>query len=148
MSPPVVITASDLDSEVLEIGKRAAYSIGAVERIPQPMLERYFLRGVGKNAGRVRVRPELRALVTFQQLNLLDRVWHIDQRFDAIFCRNVLIYFSKETQHRVLANLSSVLTPEGLLFTGKAESLMHATGLFQSLGRCVYRRTASSVMRG
>jgi chemotaxis protein methyltransferase CheR len=74
-------------------------------------------------------------------------VWDIDQPFDVIFCRNVLIYFSKETQRRVLGHLRSLLAPEGLLFTGKSESLMHDSGLFRSLGRCVYRRAPDPLVR-
>jgi chemotaxis protein methyltransferase CheR len=147
MTPRVVIVASDLDSEVLAAGKRAVYPLAAVEKLPKEMLARYFLRGVNAQSGYVRVRPEIRALVTFRQQNLLDRVWDVDKPFDVIFCRNVLIYFSKETQNRVLEHLRSSLVPEGLLFTGKAESLMHDTGLFRSLGRCVYRRVPDPVVR-
>lgn len=136
------VMASDVDSEVLEVGKRAIYPLASVEKLPREMLQRNFLRGTGDKDGYVKIRPELRAMVSFRRHNLLDKVWDIGQLFDVIFCRNVLIYFSKEIQHRVLGHLRSSLRPDGLLFTGKSESLMHDTGLFRPLGRCVYRVAA------
>ena len=134
------VMASDLDSEVLEVGRRAIYPIAATEKMPAELVRRFFLRGKGAQDGYVKLRPEIRGLVSFRRHNLLDKVWDVGQPFDVIFCRNVLIYFSKETQHRVLGHIRASLRADGLLFTGKSESLMHDTGLFRPLGRCVYRR--------
>jgi len=75
-------------------------------------VKRFFLRGTGGQAGFVRVRPELRAMVTFRQVNLLSDVWSIRGPLDAIFCRNVMIYFDKETQLKILQRFAPLLQPE------------------------------------
>jgi chemotaxis protein methyltransferase CheR len=84
------------------------------------------------------VRPELRALLTFRQLNLLDTSWPVRGPFDAIFCRNVMIYFDKLTQRQVLQNLAPLLRHDGLLFAGHSESFLHSADVFRLRGNTVY----------
>jgi chemotaxis protein methyltransferase CheR len=103
------------------------------------MLKRFFLKGTGANEGLVRVRPELRALVTFRQINLLDAKWAINAPLDAIFCRNVMIYFDKETQLKILKRFVPLLQPDGLLFAGHSESFLNAAHLFTLRGKSVYQ---------
>jgi chemotaxis protein methyltransferase CheR len=86
----------------------------------------------------VRVRPELQALVTFRQINLLDNDWQIRGPLDAIFCRNVMIYFDKETQLRILERFAPLLQPDGLLFAGHSESFHNAGHVFSLRGKTVY----------
>ena len=137
-TPPVRILATDLDTGVLATAAAGVYSDERVEKLSPERLKRFFLRGSGANAGHVRVRPELRSLVTFKPLNLLDTAWPMRGPFDAIFCRNVMIYFDKPTQLKVLEKFVPLLRPEGVLFAGHSESFHNATHLFRLRGKTVY----------
>ena len=137
-TPPVRILATDIDTTVLDRGRQGVYALDRVERLSQGQLKRFFLRGEGNNDGLVRVKPELRKLVTFRRLNLLDAQWPMRGRFDAIFCRNVMIYFDKETQYAILKKFVPLLLPDGLLFAGHSESFHHAADLFRIRGKTVY----------
>jgi chemotaxis protein methyltransferase CheR len=140
MTPPVSIVATDIDTAVLNTARAGVYRDDVVAKLEPALLKRYFLRGAGARAGFVQVRPEVRALVQFQQLNLLDRHLAVDGPFDAIFCRNVMIYFDKPTQDQVLAKLAERLIPQGLLFAGHSENFSHARDLFVLRGKTVYQR--------
>jgi chemotaxis protein methyltransferase CheR len=137
--PPVSILATDIDTAVLERARQGVYPIAAVARLDPTLRRRHFLRGRGVREGLVCVRPELGALVSFRALNLLAAHWPLTTRFDAIFCRNVMIYFDKPTQHRVLQRLAQWLKPDGLLFVGHAENFSEARELFELQGKTVYR---------
>ncbi len=137
-TPPVSIIASDVDTNVLAKAEAGIYPMERVEKIPPEMLKRFFQKGAGAQAGLVRVRPELRALITFRQINLLDGEWPIRGPLDAIFCRNVMIYFDKETQLRILERFAPLLQPDGLLFAGHSESFHHAGHVFSLRGKTVY----------
>ncbi len=143
LAPPVQVIASDIDTGVLAIGDRGVYPVEHMRGIGPRLLRRYFLKGTGPRAGFARVRPELRALVRFCRINLRDEHWPIDGALEAIFCRNVLIYFDRATQLAVLARFAPCLGPHGLLFAGHAESLAYAPHLFRPLGRTVYSRAPS-----
>ncbi|MEC5396841.1 CheR family methyltransferase [Uliginosibacterium sp. H1] len=147
LTPPVQITASDLDTNVLAHGQRAVYGMDRVERLEQDRLQRYFLRGTGEQDGFVRVRPELQRLVNFRQINLLDKSYPVQGPFDAIFCRNVMIYFDKPTQYQILEKFVPLLRPEGLLFAGHSENFIHAANLFRSMGRTVYARADAAARK-
>jgi chemotaxis protein methyltransferase CheR len=137
--PPVSVLASDIDTAVLEQGERGVYAADRVERMEAERRARFFLRGTGPNAGRVRVRSELRSLVTFRCINLLAAgAWPVESPVDAIFCRNVMIYFDKPTQLAVLERFAPLLATDGLLFAGHSESLHHAAHLFRLRGKTVY----------
>lgn len=138
-APPVKILASDLDTHVLETGARGIYPLERVERIPLEQKKRFFHRGKGKNSGYARVAPQLRELIEFRQINLLAAEWDIDCKFDAIFCRNVMIYFDKPTQRTLIEKFLRMLQPDGLLFTGHSESFFHASDLIAPVGKTVYR---------
>ena len=136
--PPVEIIATDIDTDVLSKAKAGIYSLERIEKLPQETLKRFFLRGTGKNTHHVKVRKELCDLISFRQLNLLDNHWPIDGQFDVIFCRNVMIYFDKDTQYKILKRFAPMLEPHGLLFAGHSESLHHASDLFKLRGQTVY----------
>jgi chemotaxis protein methyltransferase CheR len=144
LKPPVDILATDLDTQVLEFGARGIYPMDRVDKMSAARLKRFFRRGTGANEGHCRVIDELRQMITFRQLNLLDASWPMKGPFDAIFCRNVMIYFDKPTQLRVLRHMAPLLTPEGLLYTGHSESFLHAADVVKSVGRTVYRRAGAS----
>ena len=142
-TPPVTIVASDLDTHVLAIAEAGVYPIESIEKLSDEKVKRFFLRGTGTQSGYVRVRPELRNLVSFRQVNLLGSNWAISPPLDAIFCRNVMIYFDKATQLGILERFVPLLQPEGLLFAGHSESFQNATHLFKLRGKTVYELVAT-----
>ena len=143
LSPPVRILATDIDTNVLAKAERGVYAMERLEKISEQRLKRYFLRGKGANDGKARVRDELRALITYRALNLLDEHWPVRGPFSAIFCRNVMIYFDKPTQRRILEKFVPLLRPDGLLIAGHSESFHHAADLFHPRGKTVYELSGS-----
>lgn len=135
---PVRILATDIDTNVLEKARRGVYPLDQLKKIPPDQLKRFFLKGEGKNAGLAKVRPELQQLITFRRFNLLDQQWGIREKFDVIFCRNVMIYFDKNTQYEILKKMRPCLQPHGLFFAGHSESFHHAADLFRVCGKTVY----------
>lgn len=136
LAPPVQILASDIDTQVLKTAQEATYAADRLERVPLEQRRRYFIEVA---PGRFRVRPELTKLVGFQRINLLDASWpSVRAPLAALFCRNVMIYFDKETQYRILKKFVPLLCPEGLLYAGHSESLLFAADLFRPLGRTVF----------
>jgi chemotaxis protein methyltransferase CheR len=138
-TPPVRIVATDLDTNVLEKGKAGIYPLERLEKLPADTVKRFFLKGTGQQEGHACVRPELRDMITFRQINLLHDNWPLRPPFDAIFCRNVMIYFDKPTQLRILQKFVPLLRPDGLLFAGHSESFHHATAHFKLTGNTVYQ---------
>jgi chemotaxis protein methyltransferase CheR len=133
------LLATDLSTQVLEHGRRGVYTNERVAIIPRAALTRYFQRGQNRWKGHVRVRPELRDMVEFRRVNLMDP-FKFSKRFHVIFCRNVMIYFDKPTQERLVQKFHDCLVPGGYLFVGHSESL---TGIQHRLGfvrPAVYRR--------
>lgn len=139
---PGEVLGTDIDTEVLDAAQAGVYRAERVASLPPERLRRHFLRGTGANEGLVSVRPELRALARFAQLNLQSPVWPAQERFDVIFCRNVVIYFDREFQKRLLARLADLLVPGGLLVVGHSESFPAAHAGFRSCGRTAYERLA------
>jgi chemotaxis protein methyltransferase CheR len=137
-TPNVSIIATDVDTNVLATADAGIYPLERVEKLSEAMVKRFFLRGTGRQSGFVRVRPELRAMVTFRQVNLLSDAWPIRGPLDAIFCRNVMIYFDKDTQLKILQRFAPLLQPDGLVFAGHSESFYNAMHLFRSRGKTVY----------
>ena len=141
--PPIEIIATDIDTNVLTKARAGIYSLERVEKLPPETLQRFFLKGTGKNNGFVQVRKELRDLISFRTLNLLDEQWPINGTFDVIFCRNVMIYFDKETQYKILKRFAPMLESHGLLFAGHSESLHHAADFFKLRGNTIYELAQS-----
>lgn len=140
LTPPVQIVASDLDTNVLRHGEKGVYAADRVERMDPVRLQKYFIKGGDDSPGSVRVRPELQRLISFRQINLLDPRWSVQGPLDAIFCRNVMIYFDKPTQYAILERFAPLLHPDGLLYAGHSENFMHAAKIFRSIGRTVYAK--------
>jgi chemotaxis protein methyltransferase CheR len=139
---PGEVLGTDIDTEVLNTAQNGVYRIERTAALPAERLRRHFLRGTGRNDGLVSLRPELRALVRFGQLNLQSPVWPAQQPYDVIFCRNVVIYFDRESQKKLLARLATLLVPGGLLVVGHSESFPSAHPGFRSCGRTAYERVA------
>jgi len=138
-TPPVHIIATDLDTNVLTKAEAGVYAMDRLEKMSTEKIKRFFLKGIGNQEGYARVRPELRNMITFRQINLLHDNWPLRPPFDAIFCRNVMIYFDKATQHRILEKFVPLLRPDGLLFAGHSESFHHAADMFKVKGNTVYQ---------
>lgn len=139
----VSIVASDLDTNVLATAQKGVYSVDRLEKMSPERLRRFFLRGTGNQEGFAAVRPELKRLIEFRRINLLDASYSIKGPLDVIFCRNVMIYFDKPTQHKILSRFAPMMQPDGLLFAGHSESFLHAAELFRSLGKTVYALAGS-----
>lgn len=137
-TPPVKIVATDLDTNVLDAARRGVYSMDRVEKLDKDLIKRFFFKGTGDQEGFVKVRPELQNMITFRKLNLLDATWPIRDKVDAIFCRNVMIYFDKDTQLAILKKMAPLLRGEGLLYAGHSENFYHAEGYFKLRGKTVY----------
>jgi chemotaxis protein methyltransferase CheR len=137
----VRILATDIDTNVLETASRGVYGEKDVEGLSAAQRQRWFLRGKGANAAQVKVKPELRAMVEFRPLNLI-KPWPMKGPFDAIFCRNVVIYFDKPTQRQLFDRMADLLADDGLLFIGHSESLFKVCDRFEPAGPTVYRKRA------
>jgi chemotaxis protein methyltransferase CheR len=138
LTPPVQIVATDIDTNVLTVGANGVYGIDRIEKMAPERARRFFLRGKGDQEGMVRVRPELRQLVTFKQLNLLGDKWPVSGQFDVIFCRNVMIYFDKNTQRKILSRFVPMMKPHGLLFAGHSENFLYVSDALKLRGKTVY----------
>jgi chemotaxis protein methyltransferase CheR len=137
-SPPVSVLASDIDTCVLARAREGLYPLERVEKLCEQRARRFFTRGAGIKAGFARVRPELQRLITFRRINLLDILWPVQGPLDAIFCRNVTIYFDEQTRSGIVRRFAPLLRKDGLLFMGHSESLLHLSDQFQPAGRTVY----------
>jgi chemotaxis protein methyltransferase CheR len=138
------ILATDLDSDALSKAQQGVYRVDALGRVGAERIRRYFLRGTNENDGYAMVRPELRAMVKFSVRNLLADDWPSNESFDAIFCRNVMIYFDRGNQLRLLDRLAKVLSPDGILFLGHSENCAAGHPAFVSCGKTSYERRHSS----
>jgi chemotaxis protein methyltransferase CheR len=134
------ILASDVDTDALETGRRAVYRLQTLHDAGIERFAPHFLKGRGANAELALVRPEVRSMVRFESRNLLGDDWPAAERFDAVFCRNVMIYFDRDTQQRVLDRIARVLVPGGLLFLGHSESCAASHAAFRFHGKTAYER--------
>jgi chemotaxis protein methyltransferase CheR len=147
LTPPVQIIATDIDTNVLATGEKGVYSIERLDKMSPERMKRFFLRGKGAQDGMVRVRPELRQMVSFRQLNLLGDNWGLQGQFDVIFCRNVMIYFDKATQRKILARFVPLMKPHALLFAGHSENFLYVSDALKLRGKTVYELEAGRTVR-
>ncbi|SAI60700.1 chemotaxis protein methyltransferase [Bordetella ansorpii] len=132
------VVATDIDTQVLARARAGVYPFERVSKLDEARLKRFFLRGKGDNSGHVKVRPEIQEMVTFETLNLLAPDWPLNEKFDVIFCRNVMIYFDKPTQSKILQRFVPLLKPGGLLFAGHSENFTYISRSFRLRGQTVY----------
>lgn len=133
----VKILATDLDSNVVAKGKSGIYSADRITGITKSRQSKWFRHD--KASGQVMVNDALKDIITFKQLNLLHQ-WPMNGPFDIIFCRNVIIYFNKDTQGKLFDRYASILAPDGYLFVGHSETLHKVTDRFRLLGKTIYAR--------
>lgn len=133
------IDATDISTRALDAATRAIYSEERVTGLPVKWLHRYFQRGHGDNAGQVRLKSWVRERVRFQQLNLLSD-FRFNHAYETIFCRNVMIYFDRDTQRQLVEHLRSHLAPRGYLITGHSESLNGIASGLRCLRPSIYQK--------
>jgi chemotaxis protein methyltransferase CheR len=134
------ILATDISTRVLEHARRGIYKEEVVQPVPVAMKMKYLLKGKDKNNGLVRVGPQLRSLINFRRLNFMDSDFGIKEPVDIIFCRNVIIYFDRPTQEKLLNRFARQLIPGGYLFMGHSETLSGMSVPLQPAGQMVYRK--------
>ncbi len=135
----IKILATDLDTNVLQTAANGVYNNDRVTGLSDEHLKSWFKKGTGINANKVKVKNELQQLITFKQLNLMKE-WPISGVFDVIFCRNVLIYFDKQTKENLANRYSQHLRNRAHLFIGHSESLHQLDTDFELLGNTIYRK--------
>jgi chemotaxis protein methyltransferase CheR len=134
------IVATDIDTDVLATAARGIYRSEQVAQLAPGRVRGHFLRGVGENAGLCAVRPTLRRRVQFRRFNLCGGLWPPpSQRFDLVFCRNVLIYFERTRQRDVITRLQRCLVPGGVLVLGHSEGLVALELGLEAIGQTIYR---------
>lgn len=134
------ILASDLSTRVLAKAAAGVYDGERVANVPTDVVRRHFLRGRGGSDGLVKVKPHLSAAVQFRRINLMDDQFPIKTPLDLIFCRNVMIYFDRPTQERLVNKFHRYLKPGGYLFIGHSESLQWIRHPFTALAPTIYQK--------
>jgi len=138
----IKLLATDLDSAVLATGAAGVYAEERLKSVSGARASRFFRKGSGAQNGKFRVQEELRSLITFKQLNLMQE-WPMRGPFDVIFCRNVIIYFDKETQRTLFERMAALQRPGDMLFLGHSESLYRVSEKYDLVGRTIYRRNST-----
>ena len=136
----IKILASDISTRVLAKAASGIYEAERVSQLPKDLVQRHFLRGKGAQEGKVRMRPQIVNLVDFRRINLMDQTFPIRSPLDVIFCRNVLIYFDRPTQAKLMEKFFKYLRPGGYLFIGHSESLQWIEHQFTYLRPTIYQK--------
>jgi chemotaxis protein methyltransferase CheR len=134
----IKLLATDIDSKVVATAAEGVYAAERFKGVPSERVRNWFQQPAGR-PGFSAASDELKQLITFKQLNLLDP-WPMKGPFDIIFCRNVVIYFDKDTQRRLFDRMADLQEPGGWLFIGHSENLLNVTRRYKLVGRTVYRR--------
>lgn len=135
----VRILASDIDTDCLAKAEAGVYPAERLELVPDHLRKKYFSPSASGGPNQLSASLDLRQLIAFRHVNLIEEPWPMRAQFDMIFCRNVIIYFDRETQLRLVERFASILNPEGFLFLGHSESLHGLTDRFEPLGGSIYR---------
>jgi chemotaxis protein methyltransferase CheR len=134
------ILATDISTRVLAAAKRGIYPYKGVESVPPMLKRKYLMRGKNSQEGFCRVVPELRSRITFQRQNLMDEDFEISKQVDVLFCRNVIIYFGRQTQTDLFKKFYAQMKPGGYLFIGHSETLHGINNQFVPVAGSVYRK--------
>ncbi len=134
------VLATDISTSVLERARQLRFPIESSKSIPDDLLRRHFLRGVGAEAGFLRPSARVRDMLRFEAVNLMDAAAAFSQSYELVFCRNVLIYFDEANRSRITSRLLSVLTPDGILVTGPSEGVARSSDEIHMLSPHIYRK--------
>lgn len=138
--PDIKILATDIDTNVLETARNGVYRKELLGDVEGDLLKRYFYRGTGDKEGTFKVKESLSELIHFRRLNLMDSSYPMKGTFAVIFCRNVIIYFDKETQKRVFKTMHRYLDEDGYLFLGHSENITSITRDYRIIGSTIYSK--------
>ena len=130
--------ATDIDTDVIAKGVRGEYPSNSIDEVPNTYRD-FFRTGSDEKSGTIVMGEELRSLITFRRLNLME-TWPFNGLFDAIFCRNVMIYFDTPTKTALVDRFTQQLKPDGWLYIGHSESLIGSHPKLELVGRTIYRR--------
>ena len=134
------VIGTDISSRVLEAATTAIYEEEKIEPVPIPLRKKYLLRSKDPGKGLVRIAPELRSLVSFYRVNLMDERYGLEGSMDIVFCRNVIIYFERSTQEKLVTRLVRCLRDGGYLFMGHSETLMGMDLPLRTVAPTIYRK--------
>lgn len=134
-----VILATDISTAVLERARTGIYQERRLEFMPKPMKKKYLLRSKDRTKALVRIVPELRDKIGFRRINFLEEDFGFSEKVDIIFCRNVIIYFERPIQEKVLNSLCRWLVPGGYLFMGHSETLHGLHVPLEAVSPTIYR---------
>ncbi|MDR0806648.1 MAG: chemotaxis protein-glutamate O-methyltransferase [Enterobacteriaceae bacterium] len=132
------VIATDIDTDVLSKARNGVYRLSDLDNLTEQQKKNGFLRGTGSHKDKVKAKKSLLSTIHYKRLNLIDPQWDIPAPFDAIFCRNVMIYFDKETQEQLMQRFAKMLKPGGILFVGHSEHFGTSNGPFRLRGQSVY----------
>jgi chemotaxis protein methyltransferase CheR len=134
------IMATDISTRMLKHAIDGIYKESRIEMLPLNLKKRYLLKSKDRENPTIRIIPDLRRRITFQRLNFMDDHYNINESFDIIFCRNVLIYFDRETQERVINKLCTKLKQDGIFFLGHSESITNFNVPLHQLKPTIFRK--------
>jgi chemotaxis protein methyltransferase CheR len=134
------ILATDISTRMLKTAAEAIYKEARVEVLPTSLKKRYLLKSKDRTNPTVRIIPELRHKISYQRLNFMDNHYNVPENFDIVFCRNVLIYFDRDTQEKVINRLCSKLKPNGYFFLGHSESITNFNVPLKQLKPTIFKR--------
>lgn len=137
---PVKILATDIDTKVISSASEGVYKYDQVSVIKDEIIRKYFLRGNDSNHGLFKVKKTIRDMIKFARLNLLDECYPMKKKFHVVFCRNVVIYFDKETQKILFQKFHGMIGSKGYLFIGHSENISNFNLGFSSTGRTFYKK--------
>ncbi|MEZ6092671.1 MAG: CheR family methyltransferase [Pirellulaceae bacterium] len=141
------ILASDIDSEIIEKAENGVYDFDRFADVSQTRMKRFFETVDSQYARLFKAKDELKEIITFRRINFVDYPWPINTQFDAIFCRNVMIYFNDQTQDELVSRFSDFIKPDGHLIIGHSENLTRVGHLYKALGNTVYKLTQPAGLR-
>jgi chemotaxis protein methyltransferase CheR len=134
------IFASDLSTQVLEKARDGVFDADKAEVVPMSFKRKYMLKSKDRARPQVRMKPEIRSLITFARINFMDDSYPVDERFDAVFCRNVIIYFERRVQESILRKLCGHIRPGGWLILGHSETLTGMDMPLRAVAPTIYER--------
>lgn len=137
----VKILATDIDTNVLAKASRGVYQKDKINGVSDERFKKWFLKSGTDDSSEIKVNPKLRELITFKQLNLMGD-WPMKGQFDVLFCRNVVIYFNKDTQRILFDRFANILKDDSYMFLGHSESLYKVTDRFNLLGKTIHQKAA------
>ena len=139
------VIGTDISTKVLDKAYNAVYDLEIVDQLPQHLKKSYFLKCTNKEMNCARIKPELRRHVSFKRLNFMDNDFRMPEIYDIIFCRNVLIYFDKETQESVIGKFMKYLQPDGYLFLGHSETIFSMNLPLRTCIPTVYKKVNKNI---